>query len=388
MARERERFDVAVTGAAVIGGGPAGLTAATWLARYRTRVVVIDSGEYRNEHVEQAHGYFGFDPADPAELRRRGREGLAQYREATILAGRVTSARRNEDGTFDLSVEEGSATTTIRTMRVVLATGVSDEFPEIEGFFEHYGASVFHCPTCDGYEAKDKAVVAFGWSEEVTGFALTLLGWAGSVTVVTDGRRFEGDESCRQQLTANAVPVLEDEAVAFVGSRGNLQAVRLRSGREIPCQVAFFSIAHRFHAELADQLGCERTDEGCVVVDGEGCTNVPGVYAAGDLVPGLHLVQVAAAQGAIAGVAAARSLRGEGGIRDEWAAEYRGDLPGYTGPMTEQRDPERQLDELGHEIEDVRHRIDEEEGESGPHFIDDGAADRDQPVDDTIAPPG
>jgi thioredoxin reductase len=376
MARPLERFD-----AAVVGGGPAGLSAATWLARYRTRVLVLDSGEYRNEHVEQAHGYFGFDPADPAELRQRARDGLAQYPEANLREGRATAARRNDDGTFDLDLADGA---TVRTKRLVLATGVSDEFPEVDNFFEHYGASVFHCPTCDGYEAKDKAVVAFGWSEEVTGFALTLLGWAASVTVVTDGRRFEGDDECRARLSANGVPVLEDDAVAFVGSRGDLQAVRLRGGREIPCQVAFFAIAHRFHAELADQLGCERTDEGCVVVDGEGCTSVPGVYGAGDLVPGLHLVQVAAAQGAIAGVACARSLRGEGGIREEW----NGEVPGYTGPMTEQRDPEVQLDELEHEIEDVRHRVDAEEGVSGPHFIDDGAADQGEPVDDAIAPPG
>jgi thioredoxin reductase len=302
-----------------------------------------------------------------------------------VVEGRVTRAERHDDGTFTLALDSGGDHhLAIRTKRVVLATGVSDVFPEVENFFEHYGASVFHCPTCDGYEARGKAVVVFGWSAEVTGFALTLLGWAGSVTVVTDGHHFEGDEGCRRRLAVNGVPILEDEAVALVGERGDLRAVRLRHGGEIPCQFAFFSIAHVFHAELADQLGCERTDVGCVVVDGEGCTNVPGVYAAGDLVPGLHLVQVAAAQGAVAGVSCARSLRGEGGMREEWE----GQVPGYVGPMTQQQPDEQKLDDLDQEIDEVRDRVADEQGEKGPRFIQDGAVDQDQPVDDAIAPPG
>jgi thioredoxin reductase len=383
--------------AVVVGGGPAGLAAALWLARYRRRVVVVDSAEYRNRWVDQAHGYLGFDPVDPAELRERARRDLERYPEATVVAGRVVSARR-EAAEFVLALSEGAedGPHELRAKRVVLATGVSDQFPDVERFFEHYGADVFHCPTCDGYEAKGKDVVAFGWSEEVTGFALTLAGWASSVTVVTDGRRFEGDDDCRARLGASGIEVLEDEAAAFIGERGALEGVRLRGGRVLPCALAFFSIAHRYHGDLADQLGCRRTDEGCVVVEGEGCTTVPGVYAAGDLVPGLQLIQVAAASGAVAGVACARSLRGEGGMREEWA----GRVPGYAAGMADAEgqtqgagvaDAGRQeLDHLGEEIDEVRDRLAAEQGEKGPHFIDEGEVTeaQDEPVDNTIAPPG
>ena len=149
--------------AIVVGGGPAGLSAATWLAHYRQRVLVLDSGEYRNRWVERTHGYLGADPVAPAELLHRIREQLGAYPEVEVRNARAEGVRREADDTF--TVDVGGET--LRARRLVLATGVRDRFPEVEGFFEHYGASVFHCPTCDGYEARDRPVVVFGWSEEV-----------------------------------------------------------------------------------------------------------------------------------------------------------------------------------------------------------------------------
>jgi len=371
--------------AAVVGGGPAGLSAALWLARYRRHVVVIDSGEQRNRWVDHAHGYLGFDPCSPADLLERGRADLARYPEAVYQQGKVTRALRNDDNTFTLLLD--GTETPIRAKRVVLATGVRDAFPDIDRFFDHYGADVFHCPTCDGYEAKGRDVVALGWTDAITGFALKLKGWARSVAVVTDGRSFEGDEACHRQLGAADIEVVEDDAVAFIGERGALEGVRLRSGRTLPCQLAFFSIAHHYNADLADQLGCERTEGGCVRIDREGCTSVPGVYAAGDLVPGLHLIQVAAANGTIAGVACAQSLRGEGGMPEEW----QGEVPGYTGRMTQEPDAQsaqQDLEHIGDEIDEVRNRMAAENGEDEPTFIQEGELSEDQPVDDTIAPPG
>jgi thioredoxin reductase len=291
----------------VVGGGPAGLSAATWLARYRRRVLVLDGGEYRNQFVERTHGYLGRDNADPAELRAQARAELAAYPTATVRGGRATSARAEADGTF--VVESDSRRLVAR--RVVLATGVIDLFPRVDGFFEHYGASVFHCPTCDGYEARDRHVVVLGWSEAVAGYALTLLDWAADVTIVTDGARFEGDRTRRAALDRHGVAVVEGDAVAFLGVRGGLRGVRLKGGAVLPCDLAFFSIGHRPRNDLAVQLGCELTGEGCVSVDDECRTSVPEVYAAGDLTPGLQLVQVAAAKGTIAGVSCAISLRGE-----------------------------------------------------------------------------
>ncbi len=293
--------------AIVIGGGPAGLSAATWLSRYRRTVVVLDAGETRNRWVDDTHGYLGSDPLRPETFLGTARRQVGGYPETTMRSVQATAARRHDDGTF--GVDAGTETLVAR--RLVLAVGVEDVFPEVENFFEHYGASVFHCPTCDGYEAKDCDVVAFGWSADITGFALTLLGWARSVTVVTDGRRFEGDDEDRRELKAQGVAVLEDDAVQLLGKRGALAGVRLAGKGVVDCQVAFFSIAHRHRTALAEQLGCALTEQGAIEVDPEGATTVPGVYAAGDVTPGLQLVQVAAAKGAIAGVACAQSLQGK-----------------------------------------------------------------------------
>ncbi|MEO6711975.1 MAG: NAD(P)/FAD-dependent oxidoreductase [Mycobacteriales bacterium] len=292
----------------VIGGGPSGLAAATWLGRYRRSTLLVDSGDYRNAAVEASHGYLGSDGMNPADLRERARADLATYKTVEVRSGSVTSLSGSH-GDFT-AVVDGEP---IAALRVVVATGVRDAFPEVGNFFEHYGASAFHCPTCDGYEASGKNVVAVGWSAAAAGFALLLLDWATSVTLVTDARRFEGDDACRAALARQGIELIEDDAVALEGARGDLRCVVLRGGRRLDCELFFFSIAHQPNASLALHLGCTMSEDGYVDVD-ESCeTSVPGVYAAGDLTPGMQLVQVAAAKGAIAGVSAARSLQGEPG---------------------------------------------------------------------------
>ncbi|MCW2607458.1 MAG: hypothetical protein JWO60_2151, partial [Frankiales bacterium] len=218
----------------------------------------------------------------------------------------VDSVRRTDAGLFEVGQD-------LLAHRLVLACGVRDDLPGVEGMDIHYGASVFHCPACDGYEARDKDVVALGWDPHLVGFSATLLNWAKSVTVVTNGVEFQGDEGCRTVLADNGTELVEQAAVRFLGERDDLRGIELADGRVIPTSLVFFSIAHHPRTELAVALGCEIDEEGYVVVDGEGQTSVEGVYAAGDLTPGLQLVQTAAAGGAVAGVGAAQSFFGKQG---------------------------------------------------------------------------
>jgi thioredoxin reductase len=197
----------------VVGGGPSGLAAASWLGRYRRSVVVLDSREYRSGMVERSHGYLGRDPQTPLELIARGREEVLAYPTAQIRSGKVEQVVRRDDGLFE--VDGG-----LLAHRVVLATGVKDELPDVEGIDEHYGASVFHCPACDGYEARDRDVIALGWDPQLVGFSATLKNWAKSVTVVTNGVRFQGDESCRVAMAEQEADLIELDAVRFLGSRG------------------------------------------------------------------------------------------------------------------------------------------------------------------------
>ena len=293
----------------VVGGGPAGLSAATWAARYRRSVLVVDSGEYRNRWAAKSHGYLGSDPSDPMALLERSRKELARYPEVAFCSGRATAARRDPDGRFVVTVDgEDHA-----GLRLVLAMGVVDAFPEVDGFFDHYGKSVFHCATCDGYEAQDRSVVILGWGEQVVAFAVGMLDWAHRLTVVTGGRPLEGDDRHRRLLARHDIGLVEDGAVAFVGAPGALRGVRLASGQVLDADLVFFSIAHRSRLELARQLGCEIDESDCLCVDRDGRTSVDGCYAAGDITPGFQLVAIAVGEGAAAGVAAAISLQGEGG---------------------------------------------------------------------------
>ena len=298
-----ERLEVDVV---VIGGGAAGLAAASWIGRYRRSVVVMDSEDQRNKQVERSHGYLGRDPQKPADLIARGREEVLAYPTAQIRFGEVKRVSRRDDGLFEVDDD-------LLAHRLVLACGVKDAFPDVEGFFDHYGASVFHCPACDGYEARDRHVVALGWDAHLVGFATTLTNWACSVTVVTNGLRFRGDDGCRTTLADNGITLLERNAVRFLGERGDLQGVELDGGEVLPASMVMFSVAHQPRTELAEALGCLLDDEGYVAVDGQGETSVPGVYAAGDLTPGLQLSMVAAASGVTAGVAAAQSFFGRRG---------------------------------------------------------------------------
>jgi thioredoxin reductase len=295
--------------AVVVGGGVAGLAAATWLGRYRRDTVVVDSGEYRAASVEASHGYLGRDPQQPMELLATAREQLATYRTVAIRRGRVTSARTDGD-CFDVRLDDG---VTLRCARIVLATGVVDACPKLGNFDEHYGTSAFHCPACDGYDAAGRDVVAYGWDERLVGFAASLLDWARSVTVLTSGHRFDGDDACIEVLDRHDIEIVETRATRLLGRRGEMQGVELADGRTIPASLLFFSVAHEPRTELARSLGCRIDDDGHVDVDGNAETSVPGVYAAGDVAPGMQLVQVAAAKGTIAGINAALSLHGEAG---------------------------------------------------------------------------
>jgi thioredoxin reductase len=293
----------------VVGGGPAGLAAATWLGRYRRDTVLLDSGEYRAASVEASHGYLARDPQHPMQFLQTAREQVAAYPTVSLQRGRAVDARRT-DSSFVIRTDDDAE---LECLRLILATGVVDACPDLDGFGEHYGASAFHCPACDGHEAEGRDVVAYGWDERLVGFATSLLNWAKSVTVLTDGRRFDGDDACRSLLGRYDVDVVEVPARRMIGPRGDLQGIELDDGRVVPASLLFFSVSHQPRTDLGTALGCRLDADGYLAIDIDGRTSVDGVFAAGDVVPGLQLVQVAAAQGTAAGVAAALSLQGEEG---------------------------------------------------------------------------
>jgi thioredoxin reductase len=299
--------------ALVVGGGPAGLSAALWLGRHRRRTLLVDSGQQRNRFSEEIHGVLGHEGASPHAVLDQARRDLEVYGEHVDLREGEVVALEGTGGTFRAELDDGSE---VRASRLVLATGVRDEVPEVEGFREHYGADLFHCPTCDGFQARDRRVAVLGWGQHVPAFAVELLDWATSVCVVTDARRPDITPEQRRRLTDRGVEVVDGEVAELPGPRGGLKAVRLADGREVSADLVFFSIAHHPVTALAAGLGCDIDAEGRLVVDDHGMTTVDGVYAAGDLTPGMQLVSVAAAKGTVAGISCATSLHGHATAAD------------------------------------------------------------------------
>ena len=290
----------------VVGGGPAGLSAATWLGRYQRSTLVVDAGQQRNLPTDRAHGLLGRDPTTPGEFLAEARAGLAQYPEVVLHHGTVTAIRRDEGGRFLVTVDGAE----VCAERVVLATGIRDRLPEITGLPDHYGTDVHHCPACDGYTARGQVVIVLGSGEQVPAYAAELLDWADSVRIITDTSDQAFDEDQRAVLADHGAEVVDGVAEALVGAPGALAGVQLADGELVEGDKVFFSYAHHPANDLAQQLACELDHEGGIVVNGFQLTSVEGVYAAGDITAGLQLVPIAIGKGAAAGVACATSLRG------------------------------------------------------------------------------
>lgn len=289
----------------VVGGGPAGLAAATWLGRHRRRTLVVDAGRHRNRATEAIHGLLGRDPVTPTRFREEALADLAGYPHVEVRDGTVTAVVADGDR-FRAEVDGRP----VIASRIVLATGVRDRFPAIDGLEEHYGAGLQHCPTCEGYETRDRPVAVLGWGAHVPAFATELLDWASQVAIISHGAQPDIDADQLGRLGELGIELVDDRAEALLGTRGALRAVRCASGREVDAAMVFFSIGHDATVELATALGCELTDEGVIAVDHEQRTTVPGVFAAGDVTPGMQLVNVALGEGTVAGVACAQSLHG------------------------------------------------------------------------------
>ena len=307
----------------VIGGGPAGLAAALWCGRYRRSTLVLDDSTQRNLAVHASHGYLGFDGRHPSELLGAARRDALAYDTVETASWTAVRAEVAEEG-FEIAGQDAGRTQTWTSYRLILATGVTDVAPDIPGFARLYGRSVFHCSCCDGYESQGQDVLAIGWGDHAAGFALDLLDWGANVTLVLAGHPFEGDAAAIDAVRRNGIEVVDDAVVELESDADGLSAARLASGRRVTATRAFFSIGHRPRTDLAAMLGCALDELGYVIVDEHGETSVDGVYAVGDVTPGEQLVQTAAAEGAVAGIACAMSLRG---VRTRTAAPPPGPDP-------------------------------------------------------------
>jgi thioredoxin reductase len=283
----------------IVGAGPAGLSAALILGRSRRRVLVCDSGRPRNAASLALHGYLTRDGVPPRELLAIGRRELANYDTVELRDVSADDAICEPDGGFRVTLEDGAV---VRSRKLLIATGVCDNLPAIDGFQEFYGRGVFHCPYCDGWEVRDQPLAIYGNGDRGVGLSFELTAWSRDLVLCTDGPA-EIPSDDRARLERHGIAVREDRITALEGSDGTLHRIVFATGGALPRRALFFTTGQFQRSALAIRLGCEINEKGTVRTGKYESTHLPGLFVAGDASRAVQWAIVAAAEGAEAAFA-------------------------------------------------------------------------------------
>ncbi|MEU9097883.1 NAD(P)/FAD-dependent oxidoreductase [Streptomyces sp. NPDC048361] len=289
----------------VIGGGAAGLSGALTLGRARRSVLVVDAGQPRNAPARGVHAHLGHEGTPPGELLAKGRDEVRRYG-GELRSGSATGAERVGDG-FRVTLADGGR---LRARRLLVATGLVDELPDVPGVAELWGSDVLHCPYCHGWEVRDQAIGVLGTGPLAVHQALLWRQWSADVTLFLHTMD-EPDEQQYEELAARGIGVVVGEVAALETCDGRLHGVRLASGQLISRQALAVATKLRPRAGVLASLGLAPMDlemAGTVVgahiaADPVGATEVPGVWVAGNVANPLDQVVAAAAAGVRAGAA-------------------------------------------------------------------------------------
>ncbi|AHL33994.1 thioredoxin reductase [Pseudomonas brassicacearum] len=291
------RYDVIIA-----GGSYAGMSAALQLARARRKVLVVDAGQRRNRFAASSHGFLGQDGRAPADIADDARAQLMAYPTVEWVSDTLVNARKEAQG-FTLETARGLR---YSASRLLLATGVIDDLPEVQGLAQRWGKSVFHCPYCHGYELEQGPIGVLATSEMSLHHALMLPDW-GPTTFFTNGV-FEPDAEQRASLAQRGVTLVPEPVERIEGDRAN---VVLTDGRVVAIDGLFVLPRTRAASPLAASLGCEFEDGplgAFIQTDMTRETNVPGVFACGDAAMPFGSVALAVGDGVRAGSGVHRSL--------------------------------------------------------------------------------
>ena len=296
---EDEVYDVAV-----VGGGPAGLTAALWLGRYLHSVALIDSGDPRNWETRGINGFLGAQGIRSPELRARGRADAASFG-VELVDDEVSRIHNTNGERFVLDLYHGR---TIEARRTLLAIGIKDIWPDIPGLGDCYGETAHVCPDCDGYETRGRKTVVIGSGRKAVGMALSLTTWTEKIVICTNGQPADMEAKHLEKLKALNIPVLEAKVNRITSKDHEIRCINLDGGMQLDCDRLYFAIGQYPADDLGAQLKCKRNDLGLIEIDEHYHTSVMNVFAAGDIVGGAQLAIAAAADGAIAALAIHASL--------------------------------------------------------------------------------
>jgi thioredoxin reductase len=277
---------------AIIGGGPAGLSAALVLGRAKRNVLLLDEGKPRNAVTHESHGFLTRDGVEPGEFRAIAYQEIARYPSVETHQVRVVEASKH-DAYFEVATREGER---FQAKMILLATGLKDVLPEIDGIHDYYGKSLFACPYCDGWERRDQPLVVISDSMSPFHVAKVVWNWSRDLLVCTNGHALLTTEE-KESLERNKIQVVEDKIAALVGEKGMLEKVVFASQGESVRTGGFVGGWPVLASSLGTDLGCEINAQGRLVTDALARTTIKGVYAAGDTANPFAQLVMAAAEG-------------------------------------------------------------------------------------------
>ena len=285
----------------IVGGGAAGLSAALVLGRARRRTLLIDAGGQSNRAAHGIGGLLGFDGVPPAELYARGRRELERYPSVEVRDGEVRAAAAGDGITLDLADGAG-----VHIRRLLLATGMRYDYPDLPGLAPLWGRSVFHCPFCHGWEVRDQPLAVLAQGERAVHMATLLRGWSDDVVLLTGGPADLSDDD-RARLDIAGIPIDERKVRELDSAAGELHAVVFDDGARLPRSALLVAAELRQRSGLAAQVGVKLVATGpvspeAVDVDPLYRTSVPGVFAAGDVCAQMPQIAAAVAAGSAAAV--------------------------------------------------------------------------------------
>jgi thioredoxin reductase len=300
------KFDVLI-----VGGGPAGLSAALLLGRCHRRVLLCDEGRQRNLSSHAIHGLLGREGRSPSDFLDEALKELSRYDLVSVRGTRVTGISPAGEG-FEFVCADGTSGT---ASKVLLATGLVDELPELASLEILYGVSIHHCLYCDGFEYAGKPVAAYGKSDKGADLAIMMKHWMQDVVACSDGT--EVSAQAARKLKEHNIPLRTEPIRSLEGADGELTKIVFESGPDLPRAGLFFSTGCRQASDLSKRLGCKRNAKGGAVIDPDTEeSSVPGVYVAGDVSRDVLLVAIAIGEGAQAAVAINKAFLRRDGFRE------------------------------------------------------------------------
>lgn len=293
-----KHFDVII-----IGGSYSGLAAAMALGRALRKVLIIDSGNPCNKQTPHSHNFLTQDGKTPKEIAKLANHQVSDYATVDFLVGLATNVSKTETG-FEIQTSSQDIFT---ATKLIFATGIKDEMPNIKGFAECWGISVLHCPYCHGYEVRNETTGILGNGEYGFEFSKLISNWTTDLTLFTNGKSILTTKQT-SLLEKHHIKTVENKIEELEHINGQLQNIIFKDGSKKTVRAIYTRLPFEQHCLIPEQLGCELTEDGYIKVDAAHHTTIKDIFACGDNVTRIRTVANAVSMGTTTGMMVNKEL--------------------------------------------------------------------------------